>query len=353
MEFEVDMLAMGEESRSGDAIALRFGKLNGRRDEQMIVVIDGGTKDSGERLVSHINQYYSAMNRVDFVFATHLDCDHVNGLKVVVDKMDVGALLMHQPWNHAADIKRDFRDRRFTVTALASKIERAIADASELEDIANRKGVKIIEPFAGAATQDNTIHVLGPTEDYYCSLICDFRNTPAAKAATAGLYTRTVTAVQEAVKRVMETLQIETLDDSGTTSAENNSSAIVLFTFNGQKLLFTGDAGIDALARAADYAASLGVSLSDLRFLDVPHHGSHHNVGPKILNRVKATTAFVSAAKKAEKHPSKKVVNALIRRGAKVYSTQGANLCHHSTGAPARSTYTAATPLPFTEFFEE
>jgi beta-lactamase superfamily II metal-dependent hydrolase len=352
MGFEVDMLAVGEASRSGDAIALRFGNLAGPRDQQTIVVIDGGTKDTGEELVSHIKTFYGT-DRVDIVIATHPDCDHVNGLKVVVENLKVGTLLMHQPWNHAADVKRDFRDHRFTITGLSSKLERALADASELEDLANRKGVKVMEPFAGAATQDNTIHVLAPTEDYYCSLLCDFRKTPAAKAFGSGFFTNTVTAVREAVKWVMETMHIETLDDSGTTSAENSSSAIVLFTIDGHKLLFTGDAGINALTRAADYADSLGIPLTDLRFLQVPHHGSRRNVGPKILNRVKAKTACISAAATSEKHPSKKVVNALIRRGANVFSTCGKGLWHHSPDAPARPSYTSVTPLPFNDYVEE
>jgi len=353
MAFEVDMLAVGDESRSGDAIAVRFGNLAGARHEQVVVVIDGGTKDSGERLVTHINQYYST-NKVDVVISTHPDCDHVNGLKVVVEKMDVDTLLLHQPWNHAADVKRDFRDHRFTLSGLSTKLERSLVDASDLEDIAEKKGVKVVEPFAGVGTSTGTIQVLGPSEEYYCSLVCDFRRTPAAKAASAsGFFARTATAVAEAVTWVKETLQIETLDDSGKTSAENNSSTIVLFTLDDHKLLFTGDAGIDALTRAANYAESIGIDLSTLRFLDVPHHGSHHNVGPAILNRIKTTQAFVSAAAKAEKRPSKKVVNALIRRGASVYSTRGASLCHSSPDAPARSGYTAAIALPFSDYVEE
>jgi beta-lactamase superfamily II metal-dependent hydrolase len=352
MAFEVDMLGVGQESRSGDAMALRFGNLFGRREEQTVVVIDGGTKDSGEELVAHIKQYYGT-DRVDLVISTHMDCDHVNGLKVVVEKMKVGSLLLHQPWDHAADIKRDFRDHRFTVTGLSTKIERALADASELEDIAERKGVKIVEPFAGAATTDGSIHVLGPSKDYYCSLVCDFRKTPTAKTGVGGFLTRAAVAVQEAVTWVRETLDKETLDDSGKTSAENNSSAIVLFTIDGHKLLFTGDAGIDAMSRAADYAESIGISLSDLRFLDVPHHGSRRNLGPTILNRVKAKTAYISVARKSEKHPSKKVVNALIRRGASVYSTCGTSLWHHSESVPARDTYSGVTPLPFSDYVEE
>lgn len=39
MGFEIDFLPVGEEGKSGDAIALRFGNLFGQRSEQMVVVI--------------------------------------------------------------------------------------------------------------------------------------------------------------------------------------------------------------------------------------------------------------------------------------------------------------------------
>ena len=95
----------------------------------------------------------------------------------------------------------------------------------------------------------------------------------------------------------IEAMHIETLDDSGETSAENNSSAIMLLRIDGYKLLFTGDAGILALAAAADFAESMNISLTDLRFVQIPYHGSKRNVGPTVLKRIRAGTAYVSAAR--------------------------------------------------------
>ena len=69
-------------------------------------------------------------------------------------------------------------------------------------------------------------------------------------------------------------MQYESLDDSGVTSHENNSSVILLLTIDGQKLLLTSDAGMPALTGAANYAASRNIALDDLRFMQVPHHGS-------------------------------------------------------------------------------
>ena len=37
MGFEIDLLPVGNESKGGDAIALRYGNLDGHRDEQTVI----------------------------------------------------------------------------------------------------------------------------------------------------------------------------------------------------------------------------------------------------------------------------------------------------------------------------
>ena len=101
MGYEIDFLPVGEGEKSGDAIALRFGNLHGNRDEQTVVVIDGGFKGTGEKLVEHIRHYYGT-DDVDLVISTHSDADHVSGLTVVLEELRVGHLWMHQPWNRTA-----------------------------------------------------------------------------------------------------------------------------------------------------------------------------------------------------------------------------------------------------------
>ena len=54
MGFEIDFLPVGEGEKSGDAIALRYGNLSGTRSEQTVLVVDGGTLDSGAALVDHV-----------------------------------------------------------------------------------------------------------------------------------------------------------------------------------------------------------------------------------------------------------------------------------------------------------
>lgn len=353
MSYEVDFLAVGEGERSGDAIALRFGNLSGPRSEQKVFVIDGGTKDSGESLVAHIQQYYHT-NHVDAVISTHPDADHSSGLTVVLEKLSVGCLYMHQPWNHAKELCACLDDDRVTRTGLQERAWRALQNARELENLANEKHIPIIEPFS-----DTHNEVLSPSKVFYEQQLANFRCMPEAgqKALLAEL-SEALTGFLKQAARALETWFVETLADPETdaTSAENNSSVILLLQLDGQPFLFCADAGVPALTEAANRAAALGVDLRTVRHIFVPHHGSKRNVGPTILNRILGPiraeqtydkTAFISAAKDGNpKHPAKKVVNALKRRGAKVYVTQGITIWQHSSDAPARG-WSAALELPF------
>jgi beta-lactamase superfamily II metal-dependent hydrolase len=362
MAYEVDFMAVGEGEKSGDAIAVRFGNLAGPRSEQTVYVIDGGTKDSGEALVSHIQKFYHT-DLVDVVISTHPDSDHSFGLAVVLEKLRVGCLLMHQPWNHAEDIHHLFdHDDRVTPTGLEERAWRSLENVRDLEKLAAKKGIKIIEPFS-----DTLPDVLSPSKAFYQQQLANFRcmPEPAQKASIRAMMELVLGAVKEAIKRIAETWFTETLTEPepDATSAENNSSVLLLLDLGGERFLFTADAGVPALTAATDRATALGIDLKTVKYLQVPHHGSKRNVGPAILDRIlgpklaqdsPSKIAFVSAAKDGgPKHPAKKVVNAFQRRGAKVFATQGNGLSQHSPDAPKREGWSDAVKLSFYQEVDE
>jgi len=360
MGYEIDFLPVGDGSSGGDAIALRYGNLYGQRSEQTVIVIDGGYTDDGEALVDHIRRYYGT-EQVDIVVSTHTDQDHITGLEVVLEKMQVGSLLMHLPWNHSGELT-EARKAAFKSAALSESLEKSFQAASDLQTIAERRGVPIVEPFQGVATSDGVFRVLGPSLAYYEQLLKEIAPSSAARQSRPSIQELLRKMAAAAAKLVPETLTLETLRDDGETSATNNSSVISLLTFDGQQLLLTSDAGIPALELAAAVLEAEGFQPGGLRFVQVPHHGSRRNVGPSVLNRLlgpkgqttRHSTAFASVPKKnpEHKHPAKKVTNAFHRRGYNVHLTQGATLWHHRD-APARDDYSASTPVPFHEVVEE
>ena len=352
MAFEVDFLPF-EGERSGDAIVLRWGDVDSVSWlNQRIAVIDGGFKSTGEQLVDHVRNQYST-ERVDIVISTHPDADHVNGLHVVLEELDVDLLLMHLPWDHTDDIASLFKDGRVTDDSVSDHLRLSLEGARSLEDLARSKGIEITEPFAGARLLDGAIEIVGPTVDYYESLLPGFRGTPVAEQ-TAGLVQRAT----EFMKRLAESFDVETLTDDGSNSAENETSAVTLFRDRDHQVLFTADAGIDALNQVADRLGLNEYEPSDFHLIQVPHHGSRHNVGPSLLNRLvgpkrstdeKLFAAMVSAAtESAPRHPAKQVTNAFRRRGAPVWGPHdhGKTVCHHSSDAPPRPGWSPIDPLP-------
>jgi len=371
MGFEIDFLPVGKGETSGDAIAIRFGDLLSNPPRQVVVVIDGGFERSGAALVEHIRTHYHT-NAVNLLVSTHPDKDHVNGLRVVLREMKVYRLWMHRPWLHAGPISLLCEDRRTTPTSLRKALCEDLEAAYELEQDAleTLPADKIQEPFAGAwltwpVIAEGRLTVLGPTQDYYENLLTDFTSVPAPppslKSLLDGLYGARPTPLGlPPLPRatVRETWHRETLPDPSVTSAENNSGTILLLQTHGRDFLFTADVGAEALNRAIDFALAEKLPRGPLSFVQLPHHGSHHNINRHVFDRLlgkplsappAATSAvvFVSASKDAPKHPSKRVVNCAIRRGARVIATKGSTKYHHRD-SPDRG-WTTAVPLAFSE----
>ena len=348
--YEIDVIGVGKESKSGDAIAVRWGNLHGSRNEQKVVLIDGGFQESGQDVVNHIKDCYGT-TLVDAVVSTHPDQDHVNGLHVVLDELTVKELWIHKPWEHNQGLAEKFLDGRVTDESIGRRLKESLDSASDLVAKAENQDIHIVEPFSGVSLYNKgEFRVLGPTRQYYESLIPEFDGMPQAKATIATMLAEIAGTAARAVKRFTSTWGIDALDDEDTTSAKNNSSMITLLTVDDRYLLFTGDAGITALTYAADQLDAIRNGVA-LRFIQIPHHGSRRNVGPAILNRLvgepiqegenRYMIAIASTARMGDpKHPRKAVMNAFIHRGVSAKATRGDTIRHHYD-APKREGWSA------------
>jgi beta-lactamase superfamily II metal-dependent hydrolase len=324
MGFEIDFLTVGDSTQGGDAIALRYGNLFGYRHEQKVVIIDGGTTESGTRLVQHIIDKYNT-RLVDIVISTHPDNDHVAGLHVVLDQLLVSQLAIHRPWLRPEQLLASFTNSRITLGGVHRAMSSAVSSAKELESLAQKKGVNVIEPFAGVRTSNGELQILGPTLQDYNSLACKFSDMPPASPHRSLIYEALAAALTG-------------------TRPENDSSVITLLTIDGHKVLFTGDAGVPALTSAIAVASGYGIDLANLDLFQVPHHGSRRNFEPSVLNHIAAPLAIISAPIGSDKHPAQSVVDGLIARSISTYATRGTSLWY-SWNAPQRIGYGPVYPL--------
>lgn len=340
---EVDFLPVeanaGPSTKSGDAITMRFTRdYNG---SVKVVVIDAGFTPVGDQVVQHVTQYYET-GVIDLLISTHPDGDHLNGLRTVVERLDVRELLLHRPREHVG-----------SASAFTN-----IENVDALVAAAQARGTKITEPFQGLSRFENQVVILGPTEQFYELKIRQHLEEQADTGTAVAKMLRKAMASSEAddpLWRPLSHYPEETLGEEGGTTARNETSTVTLVQADGRRLLFTGDVGLEGLHRAADYyEAMVGwFQQYPVHLFQVPHHGSRRNLSPSLLDRILGPTwqpygapvGVVSSAAADPKHPSPKVVNALGRRGAQVVATEGHIVCE-PFGAFPRYGWSAMQPLP-------
>lgn len=355
--FEIDFLDV-ETDKSGDAIALRY-ELNGVR---RIHVVDGGFLETGDSLVEHINKYYGYPQRIDHVVATHADQDHACGLRAVLKSFQVGALWMNRPWLYAEELLDRFANFT-TVTGLENALREAYPNLVELEEIAEERGIPIYEAFQDARIGEFV--VLAPNRELFLDLVVNSDRTPdsieeAQKSFTERALGTLLKVAARAVTFVRSAWGVEIFPPDDT-SAENNMSVVQYANLCGKRIVLTADSGRAGLSDAADFAPMVGLMLPGVDRIQVPHHGSRHNVtselldrwlGPRLQSQQVNFSSFVSSAKKDTDHPRKSVVRAFMHRGGSVTATEGRTI-QTQVNAPARAGWGPATPETYPQDQEE
>lgn len=337
MRYEVDMLNVG----AADAVLLHFYmKEFGDAEREYIVLIDAGNEGDGEKVISHIRAYYDKAC-IDLAICTHCDSDHFGGFKDLVlehqnpdSDFRIKEMWIHDPTKHVtpADVKyvrkQDSVDER-----LAHLFD--LKDGNNLLSMIDGAGIPCREVFAGDKNYAMNLSVLGPTREFYESLVRDFRHD-------LDFYSESDVddADENGIEGTVLSRALEDAEDDA--SAQNQSSIIVSFTAGKDVLLFTGDAGRKALKEVMN--RDVYGELQNLTYLKAPHHGSKHNLNSEIINYFCPISTYISA-ESYSRFANKCTVNALKKVG-RVYSTMNnGSLCYPSSAWKVREGYTVATPL--------
>lgn len=349
MAFEIDFLPVGKSS--GDAILVRYGNPT---DGFTVQLTDGAYTATADTIIRHINTWYDGAP-IDHMVLSHADDDHATGLVEVLKRHPVRNLWMNRPWLYAQEVIDKFHPN-FTAQGLSAKMRELHPYLVEMEKIATEKQIPIREAFQG--TQIGSFWVIAPSRERYVSLIPSLDKTPESFAGAVKTFGQSVAeAAKAAAAWIKETWLGETLGDDLSTSASNETSLVQWAKIDNKCILLTADVGPIGLAEAADYAQRAGV-LSPPYFVQVPHHGSRHNVSRSTLDRWLGTpliegsaprgTAFCSVGEGegAEKYPRRIVSNAFLRRGFPVHVTKGSAKRYQSQ-MPGRTGWGDSDPIPF------
>lgn len=298
MKYQIEMLNVGD----ADCLILYIEYDNGKYD---LILIDAGNYSNGQDVIDHLNLWYPEKS-VSLAIVTHPDGDHYGGFIKMLEKIEhndkdavsINQFWVHDPGNHicADDVKWVRTDRS------AQKRARQILTQSHngreinlLEKIDNLR-IPRFEIFADSKNirKIGPLKILGPTKEYYESLVADFRHD-MQKAFSGG---------------VLESIDKKSDDDS----THNRSSLIFAFEKNsGDKYLFPGDAAEESFYNMTNEAYEY---IADCYWLKVPHHGSHHNMSTELIDHISPRIAYISST-----DPDSDTVRVLKKVGTGVYST--------------------------------
>ncbi len=301
----IDMINVAK----GDSYVI---ELHDDAGQKFSFVIDGGTREKSDALISHVNKYHSG--QVNLAICTHPDNDHIGGLINLMEQCTVEHLFLNDPRDSLPEATLLERARNHLTPDEVSVFKSAFERIDDLKEQAIYQKTTH-HPITFASTESRfiwggwSVYILGPSQSLFRDI---WLNEDVVRDwFNSDLVDNLVDSQPNAA----------VLDDpSIDTKPVNNSSIILLIEGYGYKYLFTGDAGKRALRDAMTVK-----DISQLTWLDVPHHGSRRNLDTQIINHLAPQVAYISSPGTA-KHPRKTIIRALQKAGATVYST-----CKHGS----------------------
>lgn len=302
---------------------------------------------------------------IDYVFVSHPHNDHAGGIPEILENFTIKCIYMNCPWLYKSElIKIGGKDGRTTGNSLESELHDDFHFVDEIEKLAHKYNIKICEAFAGTRIEDGLFTILSPTKEFYLDMVIQSKKTKRL-AVTSESYIGEQLAKNVKINfNTIESWDDETLGDENAKLDAENETSIILFGFGeNDGMLLLGDAGTDALALADEQAIKQGILISDaVHFTEIPHHGGRHNVTTTVMDQMfgipinedgkKTRVAFVSVAEGSD-HPRRVVVNAFLRRGFRVFKTNGNVRWYHRGDMPDRDDFSASTDeLEFNDLVE-
>lgn len=326
---EIDMLNLG------NADSILITKWTG--GQSIRVLIDGGNKGDSERVINFLNGL--GITYLDHIVCSHPHDDHAGGLEGIIKTVPFGRFWMHVPSRHIdmAQLRLALMLESGQAKNIVRILNESLQTTANLEALINRMGKTVEEPFADQVI--GPLVVYGPTQAFYEQRLAEFKDLGKLRAFEMLMEQR----MQQVSNEDRELVAESTALGVGGTEPENNSSTILGLKFGDDTVLLTSDAGVEALE-----AVKSAYPLANLRWMQIPHHGSRRNISEELIAHFNPKTAFVSAIG-SKKHPRKAVVNAFKRQGAKVFSTHypapGGHKRFRLGTVPERANYSAASAL--------
>lgn len=344
MRFEIDMLSVG----NADATIIHYFNDDGK---EFVVLIDAGkTGEHGKKIEEHIKKH-TTKKCIDVAVNTHPDDDHIGGFFYLLNTgIEIGEFWIHDPSVHKI---REDTDKRIDTTHIERLLENqrkrnlgnfekslsyvyeSLHDSNSILTLIDRRKITRLEPFDERTHPEIPIRVLGPSPAYYEKKLDRYRDIQLLYEEEKHLLLEKGQQAGPLSLREKLLSDREYLDLRNDRSNENNSSVIVCFYPDDDLYLFTADAGPEALNEVKSR-----YDLSDICFMQMPHHGSRYNITSDLLDYFNPGIAYISC-RQTKHYPCTQLVNILKENGCEVFATGINGSLRLHKGMDVRDNYSA------------
>lgn len=309
-------------AHNGDSILLSFkDKLASNRN----ILIDGGTSKtyygSGKYgdLYQTINVIKEKKEKIDLLILTHIDSDHIGGLKKWFEKDKTAFELIEKVWfNSGRTIAKYFEEEEnedlIETLQIFNTNQTSVKQAIVFEDYIEKFNVwdkDILKTGQNVNQNGVEIKLLSPNEKALKKLLKEYKK-PKHNYHTSGGSADWNTPIKDFITE--ENNPNFKFEEDG--SVPNGSSIAFILTFDSKNYLFLGDAHPSIII---DSLKQLGYSKANpikVEFLKVSHHGSSKNTNRELLELIQTDNYIISSNSDTHNLPNKRTIARLIKHNS-------------------------------------
>lgn len=309
-------------AHNGDAILLRYNDGDIIRN----ILIDGGTAStysSKKRNRLQHNSLFKAIEsiknkneKIDLLILTHVDDDHIGGLKKWFESDTAVLDFISKVWfNSGRTIKTHFEtnveddyDNSLELDIVDST-DTSIGQGVKFEDFLKSKpdvwGEEIIKAGKNMSLIGLEFNILSPNEDNLKALLGKWEKEEPESIDTAG-------HGNDYKKSLAQHIQSDEFIED--TSIHNGSSISFNINHEGKNYLFLGDSFPTVVESSLKELGYSEQSPLHCELVKISHHGSKANNSVELLKLIDSSKYIISTNGKRHAHPNKQMLARLINQ---------------------------------------
>lgn len=310
-------------AHDGDSILLSFKDSS---DTSRNILIDGGRAKTYFGSGKHGDLYHTikgvrAINeKIDLLILTHIDSDHIGGLKKWFEKDKDAFDLVKKVWfNSGRSIAKYFEqpeNPELTETInIFETTKTSVNQAKIFEDYIEQFEVwdkKIVKNESGVISQNGAeIIILSPDNHALEKLLKKYKK-PQDDYKTSGTKKDWHKSIESFINEESD-INYKFEEDKG---VANGSSIAFLLAFKNKNYLLLGDAHPSIIISSLKHNGYSKEKPVKVEFLKVSHHGSCRNTSKELLELIKTNNYIISTDGGIHGLPNKRTIARIINHNS-------------------------------------